>query len=72
MRVCRVCGCSLEGHRRQAAYCGPPCRREACRLRAILAGRNTAEYPSLAHRERARRKRAGRLSGLLPDEEAKR
>jgi hypothetical protein len=58
-RVCRVCGDSLEGRRRQARYCDGLCRAEAARIRAILEGSSRAPYPSLDQRVRAARKRTG-------------
>jgi hypothetical protein len=33
MRVCADCGTSLDGYRRQAIYCGGPCRATASRAR---------------------------------------
>ena len=33
-RRCRVCGLSLQGRRKDAIYCGGPCRAEASRQRA--------------------------------------
>jgi hypothetical protein len=44
MRVCVVCGTSLEGRRADARHCGGPCRAEASLLRAILRGKTTAPY----------------------------
>jgi hypothetical protein len=32
-RVCANCGTSIVGYRRQATYCGGPCRAEASRRR---------------------------------------
>jgi hypothetical protein len=34
MRICANCSKSLEAYRRQARYCGGPCRAEASRARA--------------------------------------
>ena len=34
MRACAHCGGSLDGRRRQAIYCGGPCRAAASRARA--------------------------------------
>jgi hypothetical protein len=63
MRVCVVCGNSLEGRRIDARHCGGPCRAEASRLRAILSGRGSGPYRSLAERLEARRKRTRGGSG---------
>jgi hypothetical protein len=38
-RCCVVCGRSLDGRRADTQVCGPVCRRERSRLRALLAGR---------------------------------
>ena len=48
MRRCTVCGASLEGRRRHARTCSASCRREAARLRAILAGAEPCGYSTLA------------------------
>ena len=50
MKVCRVCGGSLDGRRQGIKYCAAPCRAEASRLRAILNGDSAAPYRSLAER----------------------
>jgi hypothetical protein len=34
MRRCECCGQTLDGYRRQARYCGGPCRAAASRVRA--------------------------------------
>lgn len=57
MRVCRICGASLAGRRRQTVYCDGPCRAEASRLRAILSGNPSAPYKSLAERFEVARNR---------------
>lgn len=49
MRVCVVCGASLEGQRSDARHCGGPCRAEASRLRRILDG-NAGPYASIRQR----------------------
>jgi hypothetical protein len=38
VRVCAVCGSSLEGFRPQACYCGGGCRTEAWRIRRLVSG----------------------------------
>ena len=59
MRVCVLCGESLEGRRRDARFCGGPCRAEASRLRAILRGSEAVPYSSVEERLQARRRGAG-------------
>ena len=41
---CPVCGSSLVGRRSDSVTCSPACRREASRLRAVLAGRGDGPY----------------------------
>ena len=48
MRVCIVCGISLEGRDRRALTCSASCRREAARFRAVLEGRRDGPYSTLA------------------------
>jgi hypothetical protein len=43
-RVCPVCCEPLDGHRCDAIYCSPACRREAGRIRAVLAGKADGPY----------------------------
>jgi hypothetical protein len=64
MRVCLLCGECLEGRCPQARYCSDPCRAEASRLRAILKGRNSGPYSSVAQRLRAFQNRTSRALGL--------
>jgi hypothetical protein len=45
---CVFCGGSLDGKRPQARFCSSTCRREACRVRALLSGRSDSGYPTLA------------------------
>ena len=45
-RMCAICGGSLAGRRRDAEVCGPACRRERSRLRALLDGRADGGYSS--------------------------
>lgn len=47
MRTCPICGEDMTMRRRQAVYCGPACRREASRFRALLAGQWTDGYGCL-------------------------
>lgn len=45
MRVCAHCGTSLDGHRRQARYCGGPCRAAASRTRAAERSKTVVPAP---------------------------
>lgn len=56
--ACPVCGAALAGRRTDAVYCGPPCRREASRVRRLLAGQADAGYLGLLPYEDRRRRRA--------------
>lgn len=63
MTRCRVCGAPLEGRRRDALTCSAGCRREASRIRAVMAGRGDGPYSTLrdlAERRRSRAKRPER------------
>jgi hypothetical protein len=44
MRICGHCGTSLDGYRRQAIYCGGPCRAAASRSRKAA---QVVEHPTL-------------------------
>jgi hypothetical protein len=46
-RACRVCGAALAGRRRDALYCGGPCRAEASRVRRLREGRAVDGYQDL-------------------------
>jgi hypothetical protein len=61
--VCRLCGESLQGRRRDARYCCNAHRAEANRLLAILNGLSSAQYPSIKHRVGAATKRTRRFWG---------
>jgi hypothetical protein len=54
-RVCCVCGTSLAAHRPHARHCSGACRAEASRIKAILAGKYSGRYISLAERFQALR-----------------
>jgi hypothetical protein len=54
--VCALCGASLRGRRPQARFCGPPCRIESSRLRAILNGNYAGPYRSVVERLQAAQK----------------
>gem|GEM_PF-6160184 len=58
MRACDYCGSSLEGRRRHARFCGPPCRRAHHRLSALLRGSSVDGYRNLAEYDERPRKRA--------------
>lgn len=45
MRVCANCGRSIDGYRRQAIYCGGPCRAAVSRERAAQGSSNTRTAP---------------------------
>jgi hypothetical protein len=62
-RVCAICGAALNGRRGDARYCGAGCRREAGRLRALLAGVTVNGYGSVAEYLNGRQKRAKRACG---------
>lgn len=59
-RVCAVCGTNLDGRRADARYCTPSCRREACRIRILLAGIPVEGYRSLSQYVNRRQRRAKR------------
>ena len=59
-RACAVCGRALEGRRADARHCGAGCRREASRLRRLLAGEPVDGYRNLADYLNARQRRAKR------------
>jgi hypothetical protein len=56
-----VCGGSMAGRRAHALTCSDACRKEAERLRAILAGEAAAPYPSIRARLSARGRRSASL-----------
>ena len=60
VRGCAICGRALDGRRADARYCGPACRREASRLRRLLAGEPVDGYRNLADYLNARQRRAKR------------
>jgi hypothetical protein len=58
---CAMCDGSLDGHRADARFCGPACRREAARYRRVLAGVGDGPYrtiPQLLNRAQRRAKPA--------------
>lgn len=50
IRLCPVCGESLDGRRRHARYCSGACRAEASRLRRLLEGSPVDGFASVADR----------------------
>ncbi len=55
-RICPVCGVALGDRRRDALYCGGPCRAEASRLRRLRMGRVVDGYRNVAaYKARQRR-----------------
>lgn len=55
---CPVCGASLDGRRADARYCGRSCRREASRIRRLLAGQDEQGYRTLRDYINRRQRRA--------------
>ena len=55
---CPICGASLTGRRRDAIVCGPGCRRERARVRALLAGIGAGPYATLDEYTNRRQRRA--------------
>jgi hypothetical protein len=47
MRTCIECGTSIEGYRRQARYCGGPCRAAASRARKAEKAARAVEHQAL-------------------------
>jgi hypothetical protein len=76
VRTCQHCGASLEGRRRQAIYCGGPCRAAASRARAAERRQLAAEVaePSSARESAQKRTRPAPAASewlvAKPDEEA--
>lgn len=63
-RICVVCGRELDADMRaDALVCGPPCRAERGRLRAILDGRGSGPYRSVVSRLAALENRARGATG---------
>jgi hypothetical protein len=58
LRVCVVCGATLDGRRVDALVCGPACRRERSRILAILSGQPAKPYATLAQYANRRQRRA--------------
>ena len=65
-RVCPVCGAALGDRRRDALYCGGPCRAEASRVRRLREGGPVDGYRDLgAYAGRHKRTQLGPTG--LPD-----
>jgi pilus assembly protein CpaF len=69
---CVLCGVSLDGRRRGARHCSAACRAEASRLRAILSGRGSGPYSSVASRLSAMQKRTRSALDPSTDQERRR
>lgn len=61
MRVCALCGVSLEGHRSNAIYCSSSHRAEGSRLSRLLRGQTVDGYSSVLERLEAIQKRTNGL-----------
>ncbi len=62
-KSCPVCGAALYNHRRDALYCGGPCRAEASRVRRLREGQIVDGYGDLtAYNARQRRTKLGRVA----------
>ncbi len=62
-RTCPTCGAALADQRRDAVYCGGPCRAEASRVRRLREGTAVDGYGDLA--AYSARHRRTRLNGVL-------
>jgi hypothetical protein len=71
IRVCIQCGVALCGYRRQARYCGGPCRAAASRARIVERSNNAsqAREPSVLD-ESAQKRTDGAWRLATPAEEA--
>ena len=63
-RRCRYCGTDIAGRRSDAIVCGPGCRRELSRLRALMSGKRVGPYETLAQYAARRQRRAKRAGGV--------
>jgi hypothetical protein len=52
IRVCGICGASLEGRDPRTEVCSPRCRIERSRIRRLMVGRYPGPWPSLEHYKR--------------------
>jgi hypothetical protein len=70
MRTCAHCGTPIEGYRRQARYCGGPCRAAASRARSVKVADGASDG---RHAESARNRTHGTAEvvewAALPREE---
>jgi hypothetical protein len=62
-RRCAICGADLSGRRRNAVYCGPPCRTEASAFSGSRGLGADGYRGPVAARLEASRKRTRRLWG---------
>ena len=59
LRVCGVCGASLEGRDPRTEVCSPRCRIERSRIRRLMVGKYPGPWPSLAdYKRRGRMQRS--------------
>jgi hypothetical protein len=67
MRVCPVCGASLEGRRREAVVCSPACRIEHSIRRRLEAGVPVGPYRTLVEYQARRPNARSRRRNLRVD-----
>jgi hypothetical protein len=72
VRTCERCGASLDGYRRQARYCGGPCRAAASRARAAEGSNGIVPSPEPSALDESAQKRTEEATWTLatPAEEA--
>lgn len=72
MRTCAHCATSLDGYRRQARYCGGPCRAAASRARAAERSSSVVSAPEPSVLDEGAQKRTQEATWRLatPAEEA--
>ena len=65
MRRCQNCRASLDGYRRQARYCGGPCRAAASRARAAERSNGIVPSPEPRALDESAQKRTGEAAWTL-------
>jgi hypothetical protein len=65
VRTCERCGASLDGYRRQARYCGGPCRAAASRARAAKRSNSVAPAPEPSVLDQSAQKRTEEATWTL-------
>jgi hypothetical protein len=65
VKVCLACGQSLGGYRRQARYCGGPCRAAASRARADESRERVAAMVEPSSAQKSAQKRTDDAGGQL-------